>query len=144
MGETYTVEEFSQEGVNAFRVAVSIIPTIMSFAARRFLITGNDKKDNLLINLAILNGLLMFLALFGTANYFARMANYFQIFQIFALPLLFKYYNTQSKSLVTTMSIIGYSAYFYYSNAILYGGFDHLFRKITLLEYLQSLFQGYI
>ena len=86
IGESYTVEEFSQEGVNIFRVAVCIIPTIMSFAARRFLVTSNNRAENLLINFAILNGLLMFLALFGTANYFARMANYYLIFQIFALP----------------------------------------------------------
>ena len=140
MGETYTVEEFTQEGVNAFRMAVCIIPTLMSFAARQFLIQNNDRKENLLVNLAIMNGLLMFLALFGTANYFARMANYFQIFQIFALPLLFRFFNYQSKRLLTVLSIVGYVMYFYYSNAILYGGFDSYFRKITLFEYLKSLF----
>ncbi len=140
MGEDYTVEEFSQEGVNVFRVAVCMIPTILSFAAQRFLLENKDKKENLIINLAILNGLLMFLGLFGTANYFARMANYFLIFQIFALPLLFRYFNPQSKSMLIMMSIVGYALYFYYSNGILYGGFDVIFRRVTLLEYLQSLF----
>ena len=140
MGEDYTVEEFSQGGVNIFRVAVCIIPTVLSFMARRFLVNSTNKTENLLINFAILNGLLMFLALFGTANYFARMANYFLIFQIFALPLLFRYFNPQSKSMLLWMSVVGYSVYFYYSNGILYGGFDSLYRRITLLEYLQSLF----
>ena len=139
MGESYTVEEFSQEGVNIFRVAVCIIPTILSFAARRFLIDSKNKEENLLINFAVLNGLLMFMALFGTANYFARMANYFLIFQIFALPLLFRYFNAESKRLLTVMSIVGYSIYFYYANAILYGGFDALFRRVTLWEYLKTL-----
>lgn len=139
MGETYTVEEMSQEGVNVFRVAVCIIPTVLSFAARRFLVDSKNKEENLLINFAILNGLLMFMALFGTANYFARMANYFLIFQVFALPLLFRYFNVESKRMVTVMSVVGYGLYFYYSNAILYGGFDLIFRRITLLEYLKSL-----
>lgn len=139
LGESYTVEEMSQEGVNIFRVAVCIIPTVLSFAARRFLVDSKNKEENLLINFAILNGLLMFLALFGTANYFARMANYFLIFQIFALPLLFRYFNVESKRLLTMMSVVGYGLYFYYSNAILYGGFDGLFSRITLWEYLKSL-----
>lgn len=139
MGESYTVEEFSQEGVNVFRVAVCSIPTILSFAARRFLVDSRNKEENLLINFAILNGLLMFLALFGTANYFARMANYFLIFQVFALPLLFRYFNVESKRLLTMMSVVGYGLYFYYSNAILYGGFDRLFSRITLWEYLRLL-----
>lgn len=139
IGEDYTVEEFSQGGVNIFRVAVCIIPTILSFAARRFLVDSKNKEENLLINFAILNGLLMFMALFGTANYFARMANYFLMFQVFALPLLFRYFNPESKRLLTVMSIVGYVLYFYYSNGILYGGFDALFRRITLWEYLRSL-----
>lgn len=139
IGESYTVEEFSQEGVNVFRVAVCIIPTVLSFTARRFLVDSKNKEENLLINFAILNGLLMFLALFGTANYFARMANYFLMFQVFALPLLFRYFNPESKRLLTVMSIVGYTIYFYYANGILYGGFDVLFRRITLWEYLKTL-----
>lgn len=139
MGEEYTVEEFSQGGVNIFRVAVCIIPTVLSFMARKFLVDSKNKEENLLINLAILNGLLMFMALFGTANYFARMANYFLMFQVFALPLLFRYFNAESKRMLTVMSVVGYALYFYYSNGILYGGFDALFRRITLWEYLRSL-----
>ena len=142
MGEDYTVEEFSQGGVNGFRVAVCLMPTVISFATRRFLINNTDKKENLLINLAILNGLLMVIALFGTANYFARMAHYFLIFQVFALPLLFRYFNPQSKLVLVIGSIVGYLIYFYYANGILSGGFDTLYKRITLLEYLSSLFSG--
>ena len=140
MGEDYTVEEFSQGGVNIFRAAVCMIPTLLSFSARHFLVTNTDKKENLLINLAIMNGLLMVVALFGTANYFARLANYFLIFQVFALPLLFRYYNPRSQFFLVICSIIGYIVYFYYANGVLFGGFDKLFRKITLFEYLSSLF----
>ena len=39
----------------------------------------------------------MFIALFGTANYFARLANYFLIFQTLALPWMLSYFDYKSK-----------------------------------------------
>ena len=137
LGESYTVDEFSGEGVNIFRVAVSVVPAFLSFLVRGELQDSEDKEKNLLINLAILNGALMVLGLFGTANYFARMAYYFSVFQVFALPLIFECFDEQTERILKIGSVVGYLVYFYYANAILYGGFDSLFRRITLGEFLK-------
>ena len=137
LGESYTVEEFSGEGVNIFRVAVCIVPAFLSFLVRGELQDSEDRDKNLLINLSILNGALMVLALFGTANYFGRMAYYFSIFQVFALPILFECFDESTERILKIGSVVGYLVYFYYANAILYGGFDFLFRRITLGEFLK-------
>ena len=137
LGESYTVEEFSGEGVNIFRVAVCIVPAFLSFLVRGELQDSEDRDKNLLINLSILNGALMVLALFGTANYFGRMAYYFSIFQVFALPILFECFDENTERFLKIGSVVGYLVYFYYANAILYGGFDSLFRRITLGEFLK-------
>ena len=137
LGESYTVDEFSGAGVNIFRVAVSIVPAFLSFLVQGELRDSQDKEKNLLLNMAILNGALMVLALFGTANYFARMANYFCVFQVLALPILFECFDEATERILKIGSVVGYLAYFYYGNAILYGGFDLLFRRITLGEFLK-------
>lgn len=140
LGEEYTAASFSGDGVSIFRVAVVWVPVLMSFLAREFLKESNVESDNAIINLTMLNAEIMFIALFGTANYFARLANYFLIFQSIALPKLFKYYTKTGERLLTIGAMIGYLAYFMYAEGILYGGFDILFSRMTVVEYLRSLF----
>lgn len=140
MGEEYTKQEFIGDGVNIFRLLVVWVPVLMAFLARRQLCNNNDEKTNILINLTILRAEIMFIALFGTANYFARLSNYFCMFQLITLPWLFKFYNTRSRYFMNIMMIGCYLLYFYYSQAILYGGFDGLFRRITIVQYLSTLF----
>lgn len=139
MGEEYTVGSFSGDGVNIFRLLVVWVPVLVSFLARKELRRSEDKKYNLLINLTILRAEIMFIALFGTANYFARLANYFCMFQLITLPYMFKFYNQRSKRFLTVAMVICYMAYFYYSQAILYGGFDRLFGRISFIEYISTL-----
>jgi hypothetical protein len=84
----------------------------------------------------------MFLGLFGTANYFARMANYFLIFQCIALPYLVeKYFVSESDGILSmkTMMIAGYSGYFIYAEAIIFGGFDALHSGISFNSFLSLL-----
>ena len=140
MGEGYTVESFTEAGVNIFRMLVVWVPVVLSFFARKLMAENNDRTTNVMMNLAMLNAEIMFVALFGTANYFARLANYFLVFQAISLPWLFEFYNERSKRLLIIGSIACYFAYFYYSNAILYGGFDALFSKVRLWDYVVSLF----
>ena len=138
-GEEYDVASFSEAGVNIFRVAVVWVPVILSFLAKKYTGVSENRANNVVMNLAILNAEIMFVGLFGTANYFARLANYFLIFQTIALPMMFKFYNRKSKRLLIFGAITGYTLYFIYAEGINFGGFDGLFRRITLLEYIQSL-----
>lgn len=138
-GEEYNVSSFVGEGVNIFRLLVVWVPVVISFLCRSFIRRNNDKQFNIIMNLAMLNAEIMFIALFGTANYFARLANYFLIFQAISLPSLLENFNKTSRKLMTFLMIIGYLGYFYYGNG-LYGGFDANFSAINLFEYLKSLF----
>ena len=143
MGEEYSMESFSGEGVNPLRLAVCAVPALLSFVARKHMVPMDEKRERmyfLFTNLSILNAEIMFVALFGTANYFARLANYFLIFQALAIPWLFQFFEKKSRKLLTVTAVICYCMYFIYENAI-DKMFDADYASISLLEYLASLFQ---
>jgi hypothetical protein len=138
LGEEYTVEEFSQEGVNIFRVLVCNVPLLLSFIYRQRLFENSSKAENLTMNLTMLNGAIMFVGLFGTANYFARLANYFLIFQSLSLPWLLRKIGGKDGRILTILMVVGYIAYFYYENAI-NQPFDQNFARLTVWQYLNQL-----
>ena len=141
-GEGYDVEEFSGEGVNPFRLAVCAVPLLISFVARYRIEKMDEKREReffLFTNLSMLNAEIMFVALFGTANYFARLANYFLIFQTLSIPWLFQFFDKRSRSLLICTAVVCYSLYFIYACGI-NQKFDLEFDSISLVEYLLSLF----
>ena len=88
--------------------------------------------------LSMLNGAIMFDGLFGTANYFARLANYFLIFQSLSLPWMLKKIGGRDGKVLTILMVLGYAAYFYYANAI-NQPFDHYFARLSLAEYFAQI-----
>jgi hypothetical protein len=90
----------------------------------------------------MINAEIMFIALFGTANYFARLANYFLIYQTLALPWMFRFFNRKSQWLLTLGVILCYTLYFIFANVIL-TPFNTYFAKMSLWKYLQTLFSGF-
>lgn len=139
LGENYDAEAFTGEGVNPFRVAVVAVPILVSFLTRRQIANENNRVQNLMVNLAMLNAEIMFVGLFGTANYFARLANYFLPFQAMAMPWLLSHFEPRSRRLMTCCAIGGYLAFFVFSNAIL-DNFDYHYDSVTVWNYLKSLF----
>lgn len=139
LGEEFTQKTFIGDGVNVFRLLVVWVPVLLSFCAKKYLCKSKDRETNILINVTILRSGIMFIALFGTANYFARLSNYFCLFQIITLPWVLKFYDKRSRLFINVFMIACYLVYFYYSQGILYGGFDSLFKRITLIEYINSL-----
>jgi hypothetical protein len=139
LGENYDASSFIGEGVNPFRFAAISVPILVSFLTRKQIAREGNREQNLMVNLAMLNGEIMFLALFGTANYFARLANYFLPFQALAIPWLLSHFEKRSKSLVTTLAIGAYIIFFVYENMYT-GGFDGGYSSVTLWEYLASVF----
>lgn len=136
LGDNYTAESFSGEGVNPFRVIVCLMPLIISFVLRKKI---NDPRfdmkteEGLFMNLSFLNGEIMFVALFGTANYFARLANYFYIFPIITLPRLFNMVSPKWRFPLKVAAVVCYCYFFYYSNVKAgWADFDHLFERIHL------------
>ncbi len=138
MGARYDSETFKGEGVNIFRVMVCLVPTVISFIFQRQLYADAKREDYLLMNATMLNGLIMFVGLFGTANYFARLANYFLPLQTLALPWLANHFDKRSKPVFVTLCVGFYCAYFYYQSGILQP-FDDEFAQTSLWGYLGGL-----
>lgn len=139
MGKNYAVDDFSGEGVNLFRLLVVWAPIVLSLAANQLMRNSNDNEENLFMNFSMLNAEIMFIALFGTANYFARLANYFLIFQTLALPWMLKFFDSKSRRILKSAIVACYMVYFIFANVIL-TPFNRYFARMTLWEYLQSLF----
>ena len=138
LGEEYTVSSFAEAGVNIFRVLVCNVPLVLSYIYRKKLFADSSETENLMVNLTMLNGAIMFVGLFGTANYFARLANYFLIFQSLSLPWMLKKIGGRDRKLLTLLMVAGYAAYFYYANAI-NQPFDQEFSRLSIAEYLAQL-----
>ena len=138
LGEEYDAASFGGEGVNPFRLAVVVVPAVLAFMTRQVIWKKNDRIMNLMVNLVMLNAAIMFVALFGTANYFARLANYFLIFQCITIPWLFSNFDRETRRWLIPVAVVCYAAYFYYADGI-NQPFDYYYSGISLREYLQSL-----
>jgi transmembrane protein EpsG len=114
------------------------MPLVLSFLYRKALFQDSTKSENLMVNLTMLNGAIMFVGLFGTANYFARLANYFLIFQSLSLPWMLRKIGGKDGRTLTIFMILGYLAYFYYANVI-NQPFDQDFARLTVWQYLNQL-----
>ncbi len=138
LGEEYTLESFSGDGVNIFRVLVCNVPTVLSWLYRGKIFKDSTESENLIMNFTMLNGAIMFVGLFGTANYFARLANYFILFQSLSLPWIMKKIGGRDGKILSIFMLIGYSAYFYYANAI-NQPWGQYFSRLTLAEYFAQI-----
>lgn len=136
----YDANSFSDAGVNIFRLFVVWVPVVLSFPVKEKLICSDDKTSNLMINLSMLNAEIMLLGLFGTANYFARLANFFAVFQTISLPYIIRLYEKDIQKILLTFSVIGFAIYFTYDNTIVNGGFDSQYFGISLERYFTEIF----
>lgn len=139
MGADYDESSFSGEGVNIFRVLVCLIPTFLSFLFRDSLYPTEDDSVYIIINLTMVNGLIMFVGLFGTANYFARLANFFAPFQLLAVPWIIRRSGSRNRTLLFICSIVCYFLFCYYENGIL-RPFDITYDQTTLWNYIGEHF----
>lgn len=138
MGANYSTDSFIGEGVNIFRVLVAFVPYVLGYIYRRHLFRDSTRVENLLYNLSMINALIMFVGLFGTANYFARLANYFLPAQVVVLPWMLRKIGGKDGKILTYSCILGYLGYFTYENAIL-KDFDSAFSQTSFWDYLGSL-----
>lgn len=141
MGENYNAESFTGEGVNPIRLLVTAVPLGLSLLNMETIRKNEEKEQYLMVNLTMLNAEIMFVALFGTANFFARLANYFIPFQAVSLPWLFKQFDYESKRTITVLASVGYLLFFVYSFSI-NESFDWNYGSVPFLDYIKSLFGG--
>ncbi len=140
IGEEYNESSFNGQRVNPIRLAVTVVPILLSLMTAQQVQETEEKDQFLLVNLSMLNGEIMFLALFGTANYFGRLSHYFLPFQAVAIPWLLKRFDYKSRQNVTIIASICYMLFFVYSAAVA-ERFDYQFRSMSLWNYLKLLFQ---
>lgn len=140
LGENRSIEEISGEGVNIFRVIVCNAPIILATLFHREIFKNSTRNENLMFNLTMINGCIMFIGLFGTANYFARLANYFVMAQTITLPWMISKIDRKNQNLIQILMVVGYIIFFYYDCNIVYGSFSHRLQRLTVMEYLQQLF----
>lgn len=134
LGDGYDANSFIGEGVNIFRVLVAGVPVLLTLIFRRSLV-GNDIKDNVFINCSFLFACIMFVGLFGTANYFGRLANYFVLFPAIVLPMILKKLPIRDRRFLSIAMVVCYLVYFYYGNAIS-ENFTQEFSRMTIWDYL--------
>lgn len=137
IGGKYSTDSFSGEGLSIFRVLIAWVPLVLSIFVRKEIGELNDTKVKLFINLMMINAGITFIALFGTANYFVRLAYYFEIFQVLSLPYILSLFDDKTRRILTMFAIIGYSLYFVYSNAIS-TSFDLAYARIKLSTFFSN------
>lgn len=142
MGFNYAENEFTGAGVNIFRVIVVWVPLVLSYICRGQLHYSQNRVQNMIINLSMMNSVIMFIGLFGTANYFARLANYFLIFQCLALPMILQQFTPSSERQLRILSEVGFMGYFYYATDVVYGKFENDYAFISTADFFRQFFRG--
>lgn len=143
LGENYNSASFMGEGINPIRLLVVSVPSVLALIVKDQIGEKEERDQYIIMNLTMLNAEIMFVALFGTANYFGRLANYFVPFQALSIPWLLKHFDRRGKSTMTFLAVSGYALYFVYSQAI-NERFDACFFGISLWDYLKDCFGGFL
>ena len=133
-------ELFDGHSINILRVLVYWIPALLALVFRQRLFHNSTRMENVFVNMSIVSAFILTIGLVQAANLFARMAGYFEVATVIALPWMIKKLFTRgSAHFVTVSASVMYFGYFWYENAINLD-FDSEFTALTLWEYIQSWF----
>lgn len=133
-------ELFDGHSINILRVMVYWIPAVLALFFRRRLFYDSNRTENMFVNMSIVSAFILTIGTVQAANLFARMAGYFEIATVIALPwMLKKLFTRRSARLVTILASSLYFGYFWYENAI-NRAIDTDYAAITLWQFIQSLF----
>lgn len=140
MGADYTTDEMLGEGVNIFRVAVCLVPMLLALFYGGDLFRNAGQDVHLMFNLSMVNGLIMFVGIFGTANYFARLANYFLPAQIVIIPWILYSAHPKDRRWLMPACVGGYLGFYMFENAVI-RPFDTGYTQMSLWDYLSTFFR---
>ncbi len=116
------------------------VPMLLALVYHKDIFQNSTRSENLMFNLAMVNGCIMFIGLFGTANYFARLANFFVTAQAVALPWMIHKIPRRNRGFIKIAMIVCYLVYFNYATNVSNGAFSDLFKRITVSEFFDQLF----
>lgn len=131
-------ELFDGHSINVLRLLVYWIPAVLALVFRQRLFHDSTRMENVFVNMSIVSAFILTLGLVQAANLFARMAGYFEIATVIALPwMINKLFVKKSARFVTVCAAALYFIYFWYENAI-NRGFENDYSATTLWDYLLS------
>ena len=142
IGEEYTIDTFSGDGVGILRLVVVWSPVVLSFIYRKVLYAQCDRKDRIFFHLTIVYAGILFVGLFGTALYFGRLSNYFSMMPVITLPWMIKkinYFYPRDSRIITIVVVICYFIFFYFSHTI-ESDFASSYEALTLIDFLRIFF----
>lgn len=141
IGEEYTVETFSGEGVSILRILAVWSPVVLSFIYRKCLFVDCTREEKIFVNLTMVYAGILFVGLFGTALYFGRLSNYFSMMPVITLPWILtktKKHFPKDGQLITLTAVICYFVFFYFANT-LESQFATSYEALTPLAFLRIL-----
>lgn len=126
-------EVFDDHTINLFRLAVYVVPPLISLAFRKWVLHDSSRMDHILIHMSIISLAFMSMGTQAGANMFARMGNYFELGTICILPkMLKKTFDKNSYQLVTAIACVCFLGFFVYANSIK-SDFDVEYQTISIL-----------
>lgn len=129
-------EVFSDTTINFLRLAVYVVPPLISLVFQKWVNRNNTGMDNVLIHMSIISLACMSLGTQAGANMFGRMGNYFELGTLCCLPsMLKKTFSPEAYRIVSCAAYVCFFGYFVYANAINMN-FDLAYRAITFWEFI--------
>lgn len=124
-------EVFDGNQMNPFRVAVFAVVPVATFAFHKYLDPYLDRKTCILLNMSIISLMFMLLASINGANMFGRLARYFVIGSVCALPwIIDRAFNRSSARIVKLTAVVCFLAFFAYDNQ----QFGQYYQALTLSD----------
>lgn len=134
------IEVFDGHQINILRVLVYWVPALFALIFRQRLFWDSSRTENLFVNLSIVSAFILTIGLVQGANLYARMAGYFEVATIIALPwMIEKLFTRRSVQLVTGMASVLYFGYFCYE-FLVSKDLNTEYSAITLWQFIKGLF----
>lgn len=132
-------ELFDGHSINIIRVFVYWVPPLLAYIFRKRLFIDSTRTENLFVNMSIISAFILTIGLVQGANLFARMAGYFEVGTIIALPwMIYKIFEKKSANFVVGSASILYFLYFLYENAV-HRGFGNDYDSISIWQFILEI-----
>ena len=126
-------EVFDGNQMNPFRVAVFAVVPVATFLFHRYLDPELDREKCVMLNMGMISLMFMLLASMNGANMFGRLARYFVLGPVCAMPwIIDKVFEERSIRWVKIIAAVCFLAFFLYDNQ----NFGYYYSAVDLLGYL--------
>lgn len=107
--------DFNEGGANIIRVIISAVPLLIAYAGRNKLRAVFPKSDYI-VNLSLMG--LVFMAISTQQWIFARVAIYFNLYQLILISWIIEVFRKEERKFVYYMILVFYFALYYYESVV--------------------------